>query len=352
MHSLGEEGELIETIQQLSLARSVEHIQAIVRHTARRLTGADGATFVLRDGDLCHYADEDAIAPLWKGQRFPMSACISGWVMLNREAAMLPDIYADDRIPADAYRPTFVKSLLMVPIRKLDPIGAIGNYWAERHEPSDREVMLLQALADSTAMAMENVRMIAELEAARRDSLMRLAIAAEYRDDGTHQHPQRVGRTAHGARGGAGHGRQPGVADRAGRGAARRRQARHPGRDPAQAQQAGRPRVREAQDAHHRGRRDPERRPFAADGAGRADRPHPPRALGRLGVPQRPDGRRHPHHGADRRPRRRLRRPHPPAPLQAGVEHRRRRLGDPLARGPAVRPRGGRRVHGARPGRA
>ncbi len=196
MHSLGEAGELIETIQQLSMARSVGHIQAIVRHTARRLTGADGATFVLRDGDMCHYADEDAIAPLWKGQRFPMSACISGWAMLNREHVMLPDIYADDRIPADAYRPTFVKSLLMVPIRKLDPIGAIGNYWADPHEPTDREAMLLQALADSTAVAMENVRMLAELEAARRDSLMRLAIAAEFRDDGTHEHPQRVGRTA------------------------------------------------------------------------------------------------------------------------------------------------------------
>jgi response regulator RpfG family c-di-GMP phosphodiesterase len=196
MHALGEEGELIESIQQLSLARSVAQIQAIVRHTARRLTGADGATFVLRDGDLCHYADEDAIAPLWKGQRFPMTACISGWVMLNRQAAMLPNVDADDRIPADAYRPTFVKSLLMVPIRKLDPIGAIGNYWATHHQPTDRETMLLQALADSTAMAMENVRLIAELEAARRESLVRLAVAAEYRDDGSHEHPQRVGRTA------------------------------------------------------------------------------------------------------------------------------------------------------------
>ncbi len=196
VRALREEGELISAIQQLSLARSVADIQAIVRRTARRLSGADGATLVLRDGDLCYYADEDAIAPLWKGQRFPMSACISGWVMMHRESAMLPDIYADARIPADAYRPTFVKSLLMVPIRQLDPIGAIGNYWAEPHEPSDREVMLLQALADSTAVAMENVRMMEELELARRDSLVRLAIAAEYRDDGTHEHPQRVGRTA------------------------------------------------------------------------------------------------------------------------------------------------------------
>jgi response regulator RpfG family c-di-GMP phosphodiesterase len=35
---------------------------------------------------------------------------------------------------------------------------------------------------------MENIRMLGELEAARRDSLERLVLAAEYRDDGTHQH--------------------------------------------------------------------------------------------------------------------------------------------------------------------
>lgn len=42
--------------------------------------------------------------------RFPgMSACISGWAMLHRRSAVVPDIYADSRIPADAYRPTFVR---------------------------------------------------------------------------------------------------------------------------------------------------------------------------------------------------------------------------------------------------
>ena len=156
--------ELVVAIQQLSLARSLDQIQAIVRTSARRLTGADGATFVLRDADRCYYADEDAISPLWKGQRFPMSVCISGWAMLNRHPAVIEDIYADQRIPHDAYRPTFVKSLAMVPIRTLDPVGAIGNYWATRHQPTEREVELLQALADSTAVAMENVRVYSELE--------------------------------------------------------------------------------------------------------------------------------------------------------------------------------------------
>ena len=155
---------LVTVVQELSLVRDLAGVIAIVRHAARELTGADGATFVLRDGDMCHYVDEEAIAPLWKGQRFPMSACVSGWAMLNREAAVIEDIYSDDRIPHEAYRPTFVKSLVMVPIRTLDPVGAIGNYWARRHQPSDEEVKLLRALADTTAVALENVRAYEGLE--------------------------------------------------------------------------------------------------------------------------------------------------------------------------------------------
>ncbi|MDP2144624.1 MAG: ATP-binding protein [Gallionella sp.] len=156
--------ELVEVVQLLSLARDLDTVMEIVRHAARKLTGADGATFVLRDNGKCFYAEEDAISPLWKGQRFPMSACISGWAMLNRQPAVIEDIYADPRIPADAYRPTFVRSLAMVPIRTLDPVGAIGNYWATQHLPSPEQVKVLQALADITAVTMENVQVYEELE--------------------------------------------------------------------------------------------------------------------------------------------------------------------------------------------
>ncbi|NNM82110.1 MAG: response regulator [Burkholderiales bacterium] len=155
---------LVEVVQDLSMARDLANVMDIVRRAARNLTGADGATFVLRDGDQCFYAEEDAIAPLWKGSRFPMSACISGWAMLNRRPAVIEDIYADSRIPADAYRPTFVKSLAMVPIRTRSPVGAIGTYWAKTRKPKEAEVRVIQALADSTSLAMENVRVYGELE--------------------------------------------------------------------------------------------------------------------------------------------------------------------------------------------
>lgn len=155
---------LVSTVQQLSLARDMDSVMKIVRTAARQLTGADGATFVLKENDKCYYADEDAIMPLWKGSRFPMNICVSGWAMKNKQPAIIADIYADNRIPADAYKPTFVKSLVMVPIRTVDPIGAIGNYWAVERQPQEAEIWLLQSLADITAVTIENVNVYEGLE--------------------------------------------------------------------------------------------------------------------------------------------------------------------------------------------
>src|SRR5262245_23405866 len=156
--------QLVMVVQRLSLARSLETVMAVVSRAARELTSADGATFVLRDQDLCYYAEEDAISPLWKGQRFPMSDRVSGWAMLNRQHVAIEDIFVDDRVPHDAYCSTFVKSVVMVPIRRVEPIGAIGAYWATRHKPSVEELSLLQTLADSASIAMEAIDVFENLE--------------------------------------------------------------------------------------------------------------------------------------------------------------------------------------------
>jgi two-component sensor histidine kinase len=165
----------VETVEALSSARTVEDVASVVRSAARRISGADGVSFVLRDGDKCWYIDEEAIEPLWKGQRFPMSACISGWAMLNGETAVIRDIYEDARIPHDAYRPTFVRSLVMTPVRPKDPLAAIGAYWASKREPTLDEVARLAVMARATAVALENARLYATLTDAleRRKFLLR-----------------------------------------------------------------------------------------------------------------------------------------------------------------------------------
>jgi len=93
--------------------------------------------------------------------------------MLNRKPAVIEDIYADARIPHDAYRPTFVRSLVMVPIRTMDPVGAIRIYWATRHAATEVEVGLARALADSTAVALQNVRVAERFAQASRDNARR-----------------------------------------------------------------------------------------------------------------------------------------------------------------------------------
>jgi two-component system CheB/CheR fusion protein len=102
--------------------------------------------------------------------------CISGWVMRHREPAVIPDIYADPRVPHDAYRPTFVKSLAMVPVRNEDPLAAIGAYWARVHRASDEELAALLALADASSLALANVALYQELQhALEREKRARLA---------------------------------------------------------------------------------------------------------------------------------------------------------------------------------
>ncbi|HVF15760.1 MAG TPA: hybrid sensor histidine kinase/response regulator [Steroidobacteraceae bacterium] len=155
---------LVAAVAALAAARHLDDVTRIVRQSARALTGADGVTFVLREGTDCYYADEEAIAPLWKGKRFPMETCISGWAMLNRQAVAIEDIYLDARIPHDAYRVTFVKSLLMMPVGETDPAAAVGAYWAETHLATTAERETLQAIANAAALALANIHLNSRLE--------------------------------------------------------------------------------------------------------------------------------------------------------------------------------------------
>lgn len=180
--SRGDVTSLVEAAQRLCLARDLDTVIDIVRQAARRLTRADGATFVLREGDQVFYAGEDSVSPLWQGRRFPASACISGWSITHRKSVVIEDIYADPRIPHDAYKPTYVKSLAMVPVNREDPIAAIGVYWADQRRLSDHELELLQALADAAATAVANTELYRGLVAAREElehTTARLRLALE-----------------------------------------------------------------------------------------------------------------------------------------------------------------------------
>lgn len=144
-------GRITAVLDDIATSQSTLRVARVATHGARELLGADGITFVVREEDTCFYLDEEAISPLWKGRRFPAETCISGWVMEHKTPAIIPDIRVDARIPQDAYRPTFVRSLVMIPIRNHIVVGALGAYWATEHLATKTEVRTLVAIASAAA---------------------------------------------------------------------------------------------------------------------------------------------------------------------------------------------------------
>lgn len=161
---------LVDAVEKLAGAGEVDDVVSTLRSVTRRLVGADGIAVILREQEQCWYVEEDAMGPLWKGHKFPLASCISGWAMLHKQTVVIEDIRRDERIPQDLYRDTFVRSLLMVPIRSNDPIGAIGAYWSDCYRATDEQVETMERLARATATAMENVRLVAALSKALSDA--------------------------------------------------------------------------------------------------------------------------------------------------------------------------------------
>jgi two-component sensor histidine kinase len=153
----------LNAIESLARAVSTEAILQTIRTSARRLIGSDGVALILADGDKCHYVEEDAVGPLWKGRKFRMTECISGWSMMNRRTAVIPDISTDERIPHHLYAETFVKSLVMTPVGGDRSLGALGAYWASTYQPTAYEIETVEALARATAAALENANLVAML---------------------------------------------------------------------------------------------------------------------------------------------------------------------------------------------
>jgi two-component system CheB/CheR fusion protein len=161
---------LTEVSRTLVGAFDFDQVTSIVCRAVRDLTGADGATFVLREGDRVRYVDEDGVGALWKGQVFPIESCISGWAMLHSETAVIADVFEDPRIPHAAYRPTFVRSLVMTPVGPGVPVASIGAYWSARHEASPYEVELLRSLASAADLALAGVRAYHDARRARAEA--------------------------------------------------------------------------------------------------------------------------------------------------------------------------------------
>lgn len=168
--------ELFKWIRILASARTITALAECVVDAATALLGAQGAAFVVRDGEFCQYVEMNAIAPKWwKSQRFPLNACVCGWTILNARPAIVPDVFNDDRVPGRCYLGSEIKSLLAVPIGGKNALGAMPVYWDNPHQPTEGEIAIATSLADAAATMIDNLRLVTSLERAKSEAEQRAA---------------------------------------------------------------------------------------------------------------------------------------------------------------------------------
>lgn len=157
---------LSRALEQLGAAHTQAAILDVIRNFARELVDAQGVSIVLREEGQCHYVRTDSpIGPLWQGKRFPLISCVSGWAMTHKETAVIEDVLSDERVPRALYEPTFVRSMVMVPVGDHADGAAIGAYWSVPCKPDPEAIVVLETLARASGVALERCKVEEELRA-------------------------------------------------------------------------------------------------------------------------------------------------------------------------------------------
>lgn len=156
--------EVLTVLSDVSHIKVYDDITATLKTASKRLLHCDACSIIMRAGDDCHYIDEDSEQPLWKGMKFPLDHCITGWAIKHGSTVVIPDIYDDARVPADLYRHTPIQSLMVAPLKNQNVQGAISVYWSKHHNPSAAEIHILDTLADIASLVFDFFMLQTELE--------------------------------------------------------------------------------------------------------------------------------------------------------------------------------------------
>jgi two-component system sensor histidine kinase HydH len=151
--------------QVMSSTLDFQSVLSLVIEEARSLLNAEGASIMLRDpagAELVFVAAAGPSADTLVGTRVPINTGIAGWVLRERQSSLVDDAQNDPRFwnAIDRQTTLTTRSLIAVPLKyKSSILGVIEaiNQAGGRFDRQDVEMM--EALASSAAIAIENARL-------------------------------------------------------------------------------------------------------------------------------------------------------------------------------------------------
>jgi signal transduction histidine kinase/DNA-binding response OmpR family regulator len=146
--------------------------ETIVRSAVTLCGSTNGAVFRF-DGDLLHFVAGHNFSPTWLEavrSKYPMrpdASAISGRALLGREMVHIDDVLADPQYDhAHAIKGGWRRMLAVPMLREGVALGVIVVAWAEPGQTPAAQQELLRTFADQAVIAIENVRLFNETQAA------------------------------------------------------------------------------------------------------------------------------------------------------------------------------------------
>jgi PAS domain S-box-containing protein len=160
---------LLETLnkagQAMSSTLDFQFVLNQVIEEVRKLLAAEGASILLRDpasSELVFAATAGQGARELVGTRMPMNVGIAGWVMRERQPVLVHDTQCDVRFWETIDRQTGMttRTLAAVPLKYKASVWGVIEAINKADGPFDKlDMEMLEALASSAAIAIENARL-------------------------------------------------------------------------------------------------------------------------------------------------------------------------------------------------
>jgi two-component system, NtrC family, sensor kinase len=160
------------------ISRSTSDVQPVldtVAETAVRLCGADLAGITMREGEVYRFVSGSAVDPEhWAALRqrtvLPGRDSVAARVALEGGVVHVADISADPDFALPEGVTAGLRTTLGVPLLREGAVLGTINVNRKRVEPfTERQIELLRTFADQAVIAIENARLLGELQARTRD---------------------------------------------------------------------------------------------------------------------------------------------------------------------------------------
>jgi len=207
-------GRLVEIGIALAAEANLQQLLADIVNHSLDFTSSDAATLYIREGDTLAFAvsrnltlEQRNGAPLpFRDFRLAIDpSSLAGYSARHREILAIDDVYAIDPKASYGFDPSFDRqtnyrsqSMLILPL--LDPAQQVLGVLQLINHRSGGQVAPyphalrrpVEALAGQLAIAMRNALLVDQLAQSRDETVFRLCLAAEVRDQETGNHLKRI----------------------------------------------------------------------------------------------------------------------------------------------------------------